>query len=242
MDPAGRVAVVTGGAHRVGRALSLGLARAGADVVVHYNASADAARETVAAIEALGRRAIAVGADLGDPAQIDRPVEAAADLGGLDILVNSASLFERAPVEAIDADAWNRVLAVNLRAPFLLTRAAAPLLRQRAPGLVVNIADLSAFQAWPSFAHHAVSKAGLVHLTRVLARALAPDIRVNAIAPGTVLPPVDFQGEDYADGSDRRVLRREGSPDDVVDALLYLVRAEFVTGQILVADGGRMLL
>src|SRR5690606_30650098 len=98
MDPAGRVAVVTGGAHRVGRALSLGLARAGADVVVHYNASADAARETVAAIEALGRRAIAVGADLGDPAQIDRPVEAAADLGGLDILVNSASLFERAPV------------------------------------------------------------------------------------------------------------------------------------------------
>lgn len=242
MDPAGRVAVVTGGAHRVGRALSLGLARAGADVVVHYNASADAARETVAAIEALGRRAIAVGADLGDPAQIDRPVEAAADLGGLDILVNSASLFERAPVEAIDADAWNRVLAVNLRAPFLLTRAAAPLLRQRAPGLVVNIADLSAFQAWPSFAHHAVSKAGLVHLTRVLARALAPDIRVNAIAPGTVLPPVDFQGEDYAGGSDRRVLRREGSPDDVVDALLYLVRAEFVTGQILVADGGRMLL
>src|SRR5690606_5384504 len=197
---------------------------------------------TVAAIEALGRRAIAVGADLGDPAQIDRPVEAAADLGGLDILVNSASLFERAPVEAIDADAWNRVLAVNLRAPFLLTRAAAPLLRQRAPGLVVNIADLSAFQAWPSFAHHAVSKAGLVHLTRVLARALAPDIRVNAIAPGTVLPPVDFQGEDYAGGSDRRVLRREGSPDDVVDALLYLVRAEFVTGQILVADGGRMLL
>src|SRR5690606_7046942 len=145
-------------------ALSLGLARAGADVVVHYNASADAARETVAAIEALGRRAIAVGADLGDPAQIDRPVEAAADLGGLDILVNSASLFERAPVEAIDADAWNRVLAVSLRAPFLLTRAAAPLPRQRAPGLVVNIADLSAFQAWPSFAHHAVSKAGLVHL------------------------------------------------------------------------------
>jgi NAD(P)-dependent dehydrogenase (short-subunit alcohol dehydrogenase family) len=242
MDPAGRIAVVTGGAHRVGRALSIGLARAGADVVVHYNASADEASETVAAIEALGRRALAVAADLGDPAQIDRPLRAAAELGGLDILVNSASLFERAPVEDIDAAAWDRVLDVNLRAPFLLARAAAPLLRERAPGLIVNIADLSAFQAWPSFAHHAVSKAGLVHLTRVLARALGPHIRVNAIAPGTVLPPEDFQGEDYAGGSDRRVLHREGSPHDVVDALLYLVRAEFVTGQILIADGGRMLL
>lgn len=233
---------MTGGAHRVGRALSLGLARAGADVVVHYNASEQEALETVAAIEALGRRALAVGADLGDVTQIDRPILAAAELGRLDILVNSASLFERAPVEDIDAAAWDRVLAVNLRAPFLLARAAAPLLREHAPGVIVNIADLSAFQAWPSFAHHAVSKAGLVHLTRVLARALAPAIRVNAIAPGTVLPPDDFEGEDYAGGRDRRVLEREGSADDVVDALLYLVRAEFVTGQTLVADGGRMLL
>jgi NAD(P)-dependent dehydrogenase (short-subunit alcohol dehydrogenase family) len=242
MDAAGRVAIVTGGAHRVGRALSLGLARAGADVVVHYNASEEQALETVAAIEALGRRAVAVRADLGQADQVDRPVRTAAELGRLDILVNSASLFERAPIDDIDADAWDRVLAVNLRAPFLLARSASPLMRETAPGLIVNIADLSAFQAWPSFAHHAVSKAGLVHLTRVLARALAPAIRVNAIAPGTVLPPEGFQGEDYAGGKDRRVLEREGSPDDVVNALLYLVAADFVTGQTLVADGGRMLL
>jgi NAD(P)-dependent dehydrogenase (short-subunit alcohol dehydrogenase family) len=242
MDPKGSVALVTGGAQRVGRALSLGLARAGADVVVHYHTSADEAIDTVAAIEALGRRAVAVRADLGDAEEAERPIRAAAELGRLDILVNSASLFERAPVEEITAEQWDRVLAVNLRAPFLLARAAAPLLREHGSGLIVNIADLSAFQAWPSFAHHAVSKAGLVHLTHVLARAFAPRIRVNAIAPGTVLPPADFDGEDYAGGSDRRVLDRAGSPEDVVDALLYLVRADFVTGQTIVADGGRMLL
>jgi pteridine reductase len=243
MEPNGRVALVTGGAHRLGRALALGLARAGADVVVHYHASEDAARSTVAEIEALGRRALAVRADLGEVAQTATPIDAAlAAFGRLDILVNSASLFERTPIEAITAEAWDRVQAVNLRAPFLLTRHAAPLLRAAAPGLIVNIADLSALQPWPTFAHHAVSKAGLVHLTRVLARALAPDVRVNAIAPGTVLPPPDFDGEDYAGGRDRRVVERAGSPDDVVDALLYLVRGEFVTGEILVVDGGRMLL
>jgi NAD(P)-dependent dehydrogenase (short-subunit alcohol dehydrogenase family) len=243
MEANGRVALVTGGAHRVGRALALGLAGAGADVVVHYHASADAARETVSAIEALGRRAVAVGADLGSASEATRPVDVAREtFGRLDILVNSASLFERTPVASITADAWDRVLAVNLRAPFLLAQAAAPLLRAADPGLIVNIADLSAFQAWPSFAHHAVSKAGLVHLTRVLARALAPGVRVNAIAPGTVLPPDDFDGEDYAGGRDRRVLERAGSPDDVVAALLYLVRADFATGDVLVVDGGRMLL
>jgi pteridine reductase len=243
MELESRVALVTGGAHRVGRALALGLAGAGTDVVVHYHSSEGAARETVAAIEALGRRAVAVRADLGDAAQLARPLDAARDeFGRLDILVNSASTFERSPVESITVEAWDHVLAVNLRAPFLLARDAAPLLRAADPGLVVNIADLSALQPWPTYAHHAVSKAGLVHLTRVLARALAPGIRVNAIAPGTVLPPPDYDGEDYAGGRDRRVLERAGAAEDVVAALLYLARADFVTGELLVVDGGRMLL
>jgi pteridine reductase len=243
MDLDGRTALVTGGAHRVGRALALGLAGAGADVVVHYHSSEDAAHATVAAIEALGRRAVAVRADLGDAAQVARPLDAArAEFGRLDVLVNSASTFERSPVESITVEAWDHVLAVNLRAPFLLARAAAPLLRAADPGLVVNIADLSALQPWPTYVHHAVSKAGLVHLTRVLARALAPGVRVNAIAPGTVLPPPEYDGEDYAGGRDRRVLDRPGAADDVVAALLYLARADFVTGELLVVDGGRMLL
>jgi NAD(P)-dependent dehydrogenase (short-subunit alcohol dehydrogenase family) len=161
--------------------------------------------------------------------------------GRLDVLVNSASLFERQPVAAITESDWDRVLGVNLKGPFFLSQAAFSLLAETG-GSIVNIADLSALQAWPNFAHHAVSKAGLVHLTRVLARALAPRVRVNAIVPGTVLPPSGYEGEDWVGGRDRRVIEAEGRPDDVVGALLYLVGAGFVTGQCLVVDGGRMLL
>ncbi|HSJ30265.1 MAG TPA: SDR family oxidoreductase [Longimicrobiales bacterium] len=240
MEPAGRIALVTGGARRVGRAFSLALAEAGCDVVVNYNGSADEAAVTAADIERLGRRALPVHADISRPDDIARLVrETEQAFGRLDIVVNNASLFERAPVPDITVEDWDRVLNVNLRGPFFLAQAAAPLLRRDGGGLIVNIVDLSALQPWPSFAHHAVSKAGLLHLTRVLARALAPDIRVNAIAPGTVLPPEDTEGED---GSERRVLARSGEPADVTSALLYLVRSDFVTGENLVVDGGRMLL
>lgn len=240
MEIKGKVALVTGGARRVGRALALALADAGADVVVNYNASADAAAGTVADIEARGRRAVAIQADVArrpDAARLIAGAERA--MGRLDILVNSASLFERTPLLEISEAEWDRVLGVNLKAPFLLAQAAAPLLARDGGGIIVNIVDLSALQPWPSFAHHSVSKAGLLHLTRVLARSLAPDVRVNSIAPGTVLPPDGTEGED---GSERRVIGREGEPADVAAALLYLVRADFVTGENLVVDGGRMLL
>ena len=239
METAGRIALVTGGARRVGRAFSLALAEAGCDVIVNYNGSADEARETVSAIERLGRRALAVQADVSRTDEIARLVTATEQaFGRLDILVNSASLFQRTPVAEITEDEWDHVLGVNLKGPFFLSQAMAPLLR-REVGLIVNIVDLSALQPWPSFAHHAVSKAGLLHLTRVLARAYAPDIRVNSIAPGTVLPPEGTEGED---GSEKRVVTRSGTPDDVTRALLYLVRSDFVTGENLVVDGGRMLL
>lgn len=239
MEIRGRTALVTGGARRVGRALSLALADAGADVVVNYNASESAARETVAEIEARGGRAVSIGADVSRSDDVARLVAGAEQaFGRLDIVVNNASLFERAAFADIDEADWDRVLAVNLKGPFMLAQRAAPLLR-RDGGAIVNIVDLSAMQPWPSFAHHAVSKAGLLHLTRVLARALAPDIRVNAIAPGTVLPPEDTEGEE---GSERRLVSREGRTDDVVAALMYLLRSDFVTGENLVVDGGRMLL
>jgi NAD(P)-dependent dehydrogenase (short-subunit alcohol dehydrogenase family) len=240
MEPHGKVALVTGGARRVGRALVLALADAGADVVINYNASAGEAREAVRDVEARGRRAIAVQADVSKADDVARLVEAAAaEFGRLDILVNSASLFQRTPFAEITSAEWDRVLAVNLKAPFLLAQAAAALLGRDGGGVIVNILDLSALQPWPSFAHHAVSKAGLLQLTRVMARSLAPDIRVNAISPGTVLPPEGHQGED---GSERRVVQREGEPRDVAAALLYLVRADFVTGENLLVEGGRMLL
>jgi pteridine reductase len=240
MEIEGRVALVTGGARRVGRAFALGLAGAGADVLVNYHSSEHEARETVAAIETLGRRAIAVQADVASSDGVRALVDAAQrGFGRLDILVNSASLFERTPVPEISEADWDRVLGVNLRGPFFLSQAAAPLLARDGGGIITNIVDLSALQPWPGYAHHAVSKAGLLHLTRVLARALAPAVRVNSIAPGTVLAPADDSGED---GSERRVTARQGLPDDVVAALLYLVRSDFVTGENLVVDGGRMLL
>lgn len=242
MEIEGRTALVTGGAHRVGRALSLGLARAGARVVVNYHSSAAAADETVRDIAAAGGRAIAVGADVADARDRARLISAAQDaFGGLDILVNSASLFEQKPFPDITEADFDRVIGVNLKAPFFLSQVAAPIL-EPARGTIVNIVDLSAFQAWPSFSTHAVAKAGLAHLTRVLARALGPHIRVNAIAPGNVLPPEDYDGRDFAGGPDRRVVDRPGRPEDVADALLWLIRADFVTGQVVAVDGGRILI
>ncbi len=242
MDLNGRVALVTGGAHRVGRALSLALARAGADVVVNYFRSAEAAERTVSEIVALGRRAIAVHADVALKAEVDALIRRTAEVfGRLDVLVNNASVFETAPFLAIDEQAWDRVMAVNLKGPFLLSQAAVPLLRRDGGGVIINIADLSAFQPWPSYAHHSVSKAGLVHLTRIMALALAPDIRVNGIAPGTVLPPEGYTDEQVRESVERAPLKCLGSPDDVARALLYLIESDFVTGDVVVVDGGRML-
>jgi NAD(P)-dependent dehydrogenase (short-subunit alcohol dehydrogenase family) len=239
MEISGRTALVTGGARRVGRAISLALADAGANVVVNYNASADEAAGTVAEIERAGGRAHAVQANVADATEIQRLIdETERHFGALDILVNSAALFERKPVLDISEAEWDRVLGVNLKGPFLLSQRAAPLLRRNG-GAIINILDLSALQPWPSYAHHAVSKAGLHHLTRILARALAPHIRVNAISPGTILPPEGQPGEE---GSERRATAQAGNPQDVTDALLYLVRADFVTGENIIVDGGRMLL
>lgn len=241
MEIEGRVGLVTGGAHRVGRAMVLGLARAGADVAIHYHGSGAAADDTADAVRALGRRAETFQADLSDPDTATRLANAVVEaMGRLDILVNSASLFESARFRDVTVDAWDRVMAVNLRAPFLLLQATAPLL-EASKGVAVNIADLAGVQAWPAFPHHGVAKAGLIHLTRVAARALAPDVRVNCIVPGTVLPPEDYTPEQIETSVRRTVLRRIGSPDDVVDALLFLVGSDFATGSIVTVDGGRTL-
>ena len=243
MDPRGKVALVTGGARRVGKALSLALARAGAHVCVNYYSSADEARTTVAQIEKLGVHGHAVVADVSNFEAVERLVSETERLfGGLDILVNSAATFERNHFLAISETEWDHVMGVNLKGPFMLMQAAAPLLAAGEGGVIVNLADLSAFQPWPSYAHHAVSKAGLVHLTKVAARALAPAIRVNCIAPGTVLPPDDYDGQGSDGTSDRRLVEPEGTPEDVERALLYLIESNFVTGETVIVDGGRLLL
>jgi pteridine reductase len=242
MELNGKVALVTGGAVRVGRALSLALAREGMRVLVGYGRSDEEARRLVAKIREGGGEAVALGADLARMEEVERlAAEAERASGGVDVLVNNASVFPPESLEETDEALWDHTLAVNLKAPFFLTKLLAPGMRRRGGGVVVNLADLAGLQAWRGYAAHAVSKAALVHLTRVAARTLAPEVRVNAIAPGTVLPPEDFSPEATAKLAERAPLRRNGSPADVVEALLYLLRADFVTGEVLVVDGGRML-
>ena len=173
--------------------------------------------------------------------------------GRLDILVNSAAIMERKPVFDITPDDWDRTLDTNLRGPFFVAQAAARLMLEKRPadppsdsgrtasGVIVNIADLAALHPWPSYLAHTVSKAGLVALTRGLALALAPSIRVNAVAPGAVLKPDDWSDERWAQVARGVPLGRSGTPEDVAQAVLYFVRSDFVTGQLLVLDGGREL-
>lgn len=241
MELEGKVALVTGGAHRLGRALATALARAGAHLAIHYHEAGEEAERTAAAIEALDRRAVTLQADLRDPGSARALPERARDaLGRVDVLVNSAALFESKAFTAVTVDDWDRVMAVNLRAPFLLLQATAPLLA-RSNGVAVNVADVSGLRPWPAFPHHSVSKAGLIHLTKVAARALAPSVRVNCVVPGTVLPPEDYTAEQLEESAERTALGRLGSPADVEEALLFLVRSEFATGSVVVVDGGRML-
>ncbi|HEV2148961.1 MAG TPA: SDR family oxidoreductase [Longimicrobiaceae bacterium] len=237
-----RVALVTGGAVRVGRALSLALVREGMRVVVGYGSSDGPARELVDEIRRGGGEAAMVGADLSRMDEVRRLAEEAErPFGGIDVLVNNASVFPEEGFEDTDEATWEHTLAVNLRAPFFLTQLLAPGMRERGGGAVVNLADLAGLQSWQGYAAHSISKAGLVQLTKVAARALAPEIRVNAIAPGTVLPPDDFPDDQVRRLAERAPLRRNGTPGDVVEALLYLLRADFVTGEVLIVDGGRML-
>ena len=237
----GKVALVTGGAVRIGRAISMALAGQGMRLVVHYNSSSGPADELVGQIEEQGGEAVAIGADLSRGEEVERVArEAVAAFGGIDVLVNSASVFPSACLEETDEALWDHTLAVNLKAPFFLIRHLAATLRERR-GVVVNMADLAGMQAWQAYAAHAVSKAGVIQLTRVAARSLAPEVRVCAIAPGAVLPPEEMSDDEVQALADRAPLKRNGSPEDVVRALLYLLHADFVTGEVLVVDGGRLL-
>lgn len=236
----GRVALVTGAAKRLGLEVALRLAVEGADVVVHYRSSAAEAQSAVAEIEKLGRRAVAIAADLGSVSEIKRLFdETAKQFGRLDILVNSAANFLPASIISTTEEIWDASLDSNLKAAFFCVQAAAPLLR-RTKGTIINFADTGGLLGWPGYIPHSVSKAGVVMLTKVLAKALAPDMRVNAIAPGTITMPGD-PPEWEADFIKLAPLQCSGRPADITDTVLFLVRSKFITGQVLVVDGGRTL-
>jgi len=236
-----RVALVTGGAVRVGRAIALGLAEAGFDLVVNYHGSSEAAGEVAAKVEGMGRRCLTVQADVASGLEVEALAAAVQDrFGRLDLLVNNASVFRELPLAEVDEEEWDQVMGVNLKGPFLTVRALGGVLADNG-GNVVNIVDLGAFQPWLRYPHHAVSKAGLLHLTRVQARSLAPRVRVNAIAPGAVLVPDAATPEEREASRERAALKVLGSPDDVVRTVLFLDRSPFITGEVIVVDGGALL-
>jgi NAD(P)-dependent dehydrogenase (short-subunit alcohol dehydrogenase family) len=240
---AGRRALVTGGAIRIGAALCREVAAMGLDVAVHYRTSAEAAERTAAECRALGVRAEPVPGDL-TRADGCRAVVAEAERalgGGIDVLVNSASNFLHAPLaETTEADV-DASIAINLKAPLFLSQAVAPGMTARGFGRIVNLGDVAGLEPWPRFIAHSAAKAGLGMLTRSLAQALAPEITVNAIAPGTVLMPDGSTEAAVGRAREKSVLERLGSPGDVAGALRYLLEADYVTGHTLVVDGGRLV-
>jgi pteridine reductase len=238
----GRVALVTGAGRRLGRALARALAARGMTLGLHYHTSSEGAEELRDEIRREGGRAACFPGDLRDPAvALGLAPQVTAEFGQLDVLVNSAAVMHRLRFEETTPQQWDDILNLNLRSVFFCTQGAAGALR-RAGGKVVDIADLAGLEPWPGFAAHSVSKAGVVMLTRVLARALAPEVTVNAIAPGAVLVPEDYDAEERERLARAAPLGRLGDPEDVVAALLYLLEGgDFVTGEVLVVDGGRLL-
>jgi pteridine reductase len=243
MELRGRVVLVTGAAVRVGREIARAVAARGADVVVHYRSSVEEAEGLAREIAGLGVRAVTVRADLERAAEVRRLVtDALAAMGRIDVLVNNAAIFPRTPLLEVTEEEWDRTLAVNLKAPFLCAQAIAPHMLERGSGKIVNLADVAAFRPWPSYLPYCISKAGIVTLTQILARALAPAVQVNAVAPGAILFPDDWDAERRERLLAQIPLQRTGTPADVARTVLFLLEgSDYITGAVIPVDGGRLL-
>jgi NAD(P)-dependent dehydrogenase (short-subunit alcohol dehydrogenase family) len=238
----GKVALVTGASHRVGKAIALACAAAGADIAVHYRSARDGALATVDAAIEIGRRAQSFQADVTDAGEARRLIdEVVATFGGVDVLVNSAAVFIHHSFTAGDDAEWERAwrtsFETNLLAPARLARLAAPSLRQR-EGVIVNIVEVGATHAWPGYAHHTAAKAGLAHLTRTLAVALGPQIRVVGVSPGIAQFPDEMPDDERRALIAKTALERAGTPEDVAEAVVFLAGQGYTTGAILNVDGG----
>lgn len=241
-----RIALVTGGARRVGKAISLELARSGCDVAVHYRESRDQAHEVVAAIRDWGASAVAVEGDLSRAENAEAVVRATVEqLGGLDVLINNAAAFDADGSDNLanfDLQRWRRMFEVNVIAPAALAHAAHRHLQSKGNGCMVNLADICAERPWPDHLAYCASKAALVNLTLSLARAMAPDIRVNGVAPGIAIFPSTYSATLRESLVQRVPLRREGTPHDIAATVRFLVQdAPYITGQVITVDGGRVV-
>lgn len=233
-------ALVTGGGRRIGRAIGLTLARVGFDVAIHYRSDADEAEGLAGEIRALGRRATILQADLSDEAQVRALIPSAVEaLGPLSVLINNASVFEDDRVGALGRDTWDRHLETNLRAPVVLSEVFA----DQAPdgSAIVNLLDQRVLKPDPRFFSYALSRNGLWWATRTLAQALAPRIRVNGVGPGPTLASIHQSPEEFAAEAAGTLLQRPGNPQAIADAVLWLVDADLVTGQMIAVDGGQHL-
>jgi pteridine reductase len=241
----GRRALVTGGAERIGRAIARSLAQSGCPTAIHFHRSEHSALELCRELESKGLRCRALRADLGDPVQclelVDRAREALGE-SGMDILINNAAIFPPEGFASTPLESWERQMAVNLRAPFLLSRQLVAQLPAGVQGSIVNITDARVGRAVAGPFAYQLTKAALEEMTRMLAMALAPQVRVNAVAPGAILHPAGETQEAFLERVEKRVpLRRQGGPEAVAEAVMYLLREDFVTGEILRLDGGEYL-
>lgn len=241
LAPAGTV-LITGAAQRIGRTIALSFARRGWSVAVHYRASAEAAETVLDELRAFGVRAAALKADLADLAETEALIpECAAALGAPTCLVNNASLFESDDLASLDARSWHAHLDANLRAPVLLSQSFARHLPEGGRGSIVNIIDQRVLKPSPEFFSYSVSKAGLWWATRTMAQALSPRIRVNAVAPGPVLPSIHQTEADFEAEMKATLLRKAATPGEIAAAVLFLAGAPSVTGQMICVDGGQHL-
>jgi pteridine reductase len=236
---AGEIALVTGAGKRIGKAIALELARAGADVVVHVNRSLDEGEETRAQIQALGQRAAIVQADQRDAAAIEAAcVEAAQALGPVSLLANSAAIWPHVEIADCKPEDFDLAIGVNLRGPFFWARYLGVAMKRRGRGAIVSIADVSAFRPWADSLPYCIAKAGVISMTYGLAKALAPEVRVNAIGPGPILFPPDYPEEKKQADRDATLRGQEGSPEDIAQTIRFLFESPNITGAFIPVDGG----
>jgi pteridine reductase len=242
MDLRGRTILVTGAARRLGRAIALELAGAGANLLVHHRASDSDAEETCQAIRTLGSQAYALRADLREPGQIAALFEQVDRHGPLHALVNSAAVMLRGDLLSVSEADWHATMDLNLKGAFFVLQQAALRIREAGGGVIINVADIAGLQPMPRFPIHSISKAGVLALTRLAALALAPDIRVNAVVPGPVLKPDRMTEARWRSFGESLPLKRTGTPKDVARSVRFLLENDFITGESLLVDGGNQFI
>jgi pteridine reductase len=240
MDLEGRTAIVTGGAKRVGRGITLTLARAGANVIINYNSSVDEAEETAAEAEAMGVAAMPIKADVSDYDAVLAMVDAGVGrFGAIDVLVNNASSFVSDPLPTDDLTVWRHSIDTLVHGPFHCANAVARPMLDNGGGVIIGIGDLSAFEPWPGFSGHAVGKGAILTLTRQLALELAPTVRANAVVFGPALRPHDYDDAKYERTASKTLLGRWGTPEEMAHAVQFLIEADYITGEVVTVDGGQ---